>query len=156
MQMSDKSRPLLSAAGFKFGIVASRFNFLITQRLVEGAIEGLVDHGVASKDIKVTWVPGAFELPLVAKKMAESQTCEAVICVGAVIRGETAHFDYVASQAASGILQASLTTDVPVIFSVLTTENLEQAEARAGSKENNNGYSGALSAIEMIHLLKTL
>lgn len=146
----------LNTEGHRYALVAARFNKQITQRLLEGALDGLKEFGVREDAIHVTWVPGAFELPLIAKKLAESKRFDAVICLGAVIRGETAHFDFVADGAASGILKASLSTNVPVLFSVLTTENWEQAESRAGSKENNNGYNGALSAIEMVNLLKKL
>ncbi len=146
----------LTTDGHRYALVVARFNQPITSRLLEGAKQGLQEHGVDESRISVIWVPGAFELPLVAKKLAESQLYDAVICLGAVIRGETAHFEHVAGQAASGILHASLTTDTPVIFSVLTTETLEQAQARSGEKESNSGYHGALSAIEMVNLLKKL
>jgi 6,7-dimethyl-8-ribityllumazine synthase len=144
------------AAGQKYGLIASRFNRPITQLLLEGAIDGLKRHGVAKEDLTVAWVPGAFELPLAAKRMADSKRYDGLICLGAVIRGETSHFDYVASQTASGILQASLATYVPIIFSVITAETKEQAEVRAGTKGVNIGFSGALSAIEMVNLLKRL
>lgn len=144
------------AVGHRYAIVASRFNFPITQLIVDGAVDGLMRHGVKEKDIALAWVPGAFEIPLIAKKLAESNQYDAVICLGVVIRGETAHFDFVAGQAASGILQASLSTAVPVIFSILTTETKEQAELRAGTKGINAGFSGAMSAIEMVNLIKTL
>ncbi len=146
----------LNTEGHCYAVVVARFNDHITQKLLDGALDGLKECGVKDESIHVSWVPGAFELPLVAKKLAESKNFDAVICLGAVIRGETAHFDFVAAEAASGILQASLATDVPVLFSVLTTENLSQAQERAGAKEANNGYSGALSAIEMVNLLKNL
>ncbi|MCC5831609.1 MAG: 6,7-dimethyl-8-ribityllumazine synthase [Chlamydiales bacterium] len=146
----------LNTEGHSYGVVAARFNREITERLLEGALEGLKEFGVREEAMHISWVPGAFELPLVAKRLAESGRFDAVICLGAVIRGETPHFDYVAEGAAAGILKASLATDVPVIFSVLTTENWEQAESRAGRKEKNNGYNGALSAIEMVNLLKKL
>ncbi len=157
MQNADRGRLInLDTEGHRYAIVASRFNHAITLKLLQGACEGLKEHGVSDEKITVEWVPGAFELPLAAKKMAESKKYDAVICVGAVIRGDTPHFDYVAGQAASGVLHASLATNVPVIFSVLTTENMRQAEERAGEKEQNNGYNGALTAIEMANLLKRI
>lgn len=142
------------ARGLRFALVAARFNHPLVERLVNGAIDCLKRHG--AEEWKVVWVPGSFELPLVAKKMAETEQYDAVICLGAIIRGETPHFDYVASQAASGVMQASLSTDVPVIFSVLTTNTVEQAEARAGIKGGNIGFNGALTAIEMAHVMKQL
>lgn len=144
------------AKGHRYALVAGRFNQPITSALLEGAVDALKRHGVDSAHLTVVWVPGAFEIPLVAKKMAESGQYDAVICLGAVIRGETAHFDLVAGQAAAGILQASLSTGIPVIFSVLTTETQEQAEVRAGVKGGNAGFNGALTAIEMVNLLKSL
>ncbi|MFN0065973.1 MAG: 6,7-dimethyl-8-ribityllumazine synthase [Chlamydiales bacterium] len=139
-----------------FALVVARFNKPITERLLDGAIDCLLQHGAAREDLTVAWVPGAFELPLVAKRLAESGRYVAVICLGAVIRGETAHFDYVAGQAASGILQVSLTTDVPVIFSVLTTETVAQAEMRSGIKGGNVGEAGAMAAMEMATLLEQI
>lgn len=144
------------ATGHKYGIVVSRFNQPITQLLLEGAVDCLKRHGVADEDISVAWVPGAFEIPAVAQKMAASKKYDGVICIGAVIRGETAHFDYVAGQTTSGIMQAGLEYGIPVIFSVLTTENKEQAEVRAGTKGVNIGFSYALAAIEMVNLYKSL
>ena len=148
--------PNLDANGHRYAVVVSRFNQPICEKLLEGALEGLKEQGVESEHICVKWVPGAFEIPLIAKKMAESKKYDGVICLGAVIRGETAHFDLVAGQAAAGILEASLSTDVPVIFSVLATENREQAVARSGGGKCNLGFEGALSAIEMVNLLKEL
>lgn len=145
-----------NARGHKYGLVAARFNQPITQLLIEGSLDCLKRHGVQTEEITLVWVPGAFEIPLIAKKMAESKKYDAVICLGAVIRGETAHFDYIAGQAAAGILQAGLLSGVPIIFSVLTTETKEQAEIRAGTKGINVGFSSALSAIEMVNLLKIL
>ncbi len=142
--------------GHRFGIVVSRFNQPITERLLSGALDGLKRHGVSEQDIAVAWVPGAFEVPLAAKKMADSNRFDALICLGAVIRGETAHFDFVASQSAAGILQTSLSQNIPIIYSILTTETIEQAETRSGIKGTNYGFSGALSAIEMINTLKEL
>jgi 6,7-dimethyl-8-ribityllumazine synthase len=146
----------LNTNGHRYALVVARFNYPITKKLLEGALDGLKEFGVSDEGVSVTWVPGAFELPLVAKKLAESKRFDAVICMGAIIRGETAHFDFVADGAASGILKASFETNVPVIFSVLTTENWDQAENRTGLKEKNSGYNGALSAIEMVNLLKKI
>lgn len=143
-----------SAKEMRFALVAARFNTEIVKRLVHGAEHCLLSH--EGEVGKLVWVPGAFELPLVAKRLAESGCYDGVICLGAVIRGDTPHFDYVAGGAASGVMKASLETNVPVIFSVLTTNTVEQAEARSGEKENNNGYSGALTAIEMAHVMKQL
>ncbi|MCI6647006.1 MAG: 6,7-dimethyl-8-ribityllumazine synthase [Oscillospiraceae bacterium] len=144
------------AQGMKVGIVASRFNSFIVQKLLDGAVDGLVRHGVAEEDITAAWVPGAFEIPIVAKQMAESGKYDAVICVGAVIRGSTSHYELVCSEVAKGVAQVSLQTGVPVLFGVITTENIEQAIERAGSKAGNKGYDCALSAIEMVNLRKQL
>ena len=144
------------AQGMKVGIVASRFNSFIVQKLLDGAVDGLVRHGVAEEDITAAWVPGAFEIPIVAKQMAESGKYDAVICVGAVIRGSTSHYELVCSEVAKGVTQVSLQTGVPVLFGVITTENIEQAIERAGSKAGNKGYDCALSAIEMVNLRKQL
>ncbi len=144
------------AAGHKYGVVVSRFNQTITQLLLEGVVDCLKRHGVADDDIAVAWVPGAFEIPAVAHKMAASKKYDGIICVGAVIRGETAHFDFVAGQTASGIMQTGMAHGIPVIFSVLTTETKEQAEVRAGTKGVNIGFSYALGAIEMVNLYKSL
>ncbi len=144
------------AKGHRYGIVVARFNQPITQLLLEGSLDCLKRNGVDENNITVAWVPGAFEIPLIAKKMAESKKYDGVICIGAVIRGETAHFDYVAGQAAAGVMQASLSSGVPVIFSVLTTETKEQAEVRAGTKVTNIGFSYALAAIEMVNLTTKL
>ena len=144
------------AQGMKVGIVASRFNSFIVQKLLDGAVDGLVRHGVAEEYITAAWVPGAFEIPIVAKQMAESGKYDAVICVGAVIRGSTSHYELVCSEVAKGVAQVSLQTGVPVLFGVITTENIEQAIERAGSKAGNKGYDCALSAIEMVNLRKQL
>lgn len=141
------------AEGMKVGIVASRFNSFIVQKLLDGAVDGLVRHGVTEEDITAAWVPGAFELPIVAKQMAESGKYDAVICVGAVIRGSTSHYELVCNEVAKGIAQVSMQTGVPVLFGVITTENIEQAIERAGSKAGNKGYDCALSAIEMVNLM---
>ena len=142
--------------GLKIAIVASRFNEFITTKLVGGAEDCLLRHGTDGDDITLAWVPGAFEIPLTAQKMAQSGKYDAVICVGAVIRGDTSHYDLVCSEAAKGIAQVGLASGVPVLFGVITTENIEQAIARAGSKAGNKGYDCALSAIEMVNLMKQL
>ncbi len=146
----------LLATGLKFGIVVGRFNEFIGSKLLGGAIDGLVRHGTEEKDIEISWVPGAFEIPLVASKMAASKKYDAVICVGAVIRGSTPHFDYVSSEVSKGIAKVTLDTGVPVIFGVLTTDTIEQAIERAGTKSGNKGYEAAVTAIEMANLLKML
>lgn len=142
--------------GIKIGIVAARFNEFITGKLLSGALDALTRHGIEDGDVEVAWVPGAFEIPLVAAKMAESQKYDAVICLGAVIRGNTSHYDYVCSEVSKGIASVSLDAGIPVLFGVLTTENLEQAIERAGSKAGNKGYDCALSAIETVNLLKAI
>lgn len=146
----------LVADGLKFGLVASRFNEFITNKLLAGALDALTRHGVADSDIAVAWVPGAFEIPTVAKKMAESGKYDAVICLGAVIRGATPHFDYVAAEVSKGIAHVGLHTGVPVIFGVITTDNIEQAIERAGTKAGNKGFEAAESAIEMANLLRSM
>jgi 6,7-dimethyl-8-ribityllumazine synthase len=138
------------------GIVASRFNEFITAKLIEGALDGLVRHGVDESKITIAWVPGSFEIPVIAKRLAESRTCDAVICLGTVIRGETPHFDYVAAEVSKGVAQVGLNANVPVIFGVLTTENVAQAVDRAGTKSGNKGFDAALAAIEMANLFKAL
>ncbi len=142
--------------GIKVGIVASRFNEIIVNKLVGGAVDGLTRHDVAQDDIDIAWVPGAFEIPLIAKKMAESGKYDAVIVLGAVIRGATSHYDLVCSEVAKGTAQVSLATGVPVLFGVITTDTIEQAVERAGSKAGNKGYECACSAIEMVNLIKEL
>lgn len=144
----------LVADNMKVGIVAARFNEFITTRLLEGALDGLLRHGVKDEDISVAWVPGAFEIPLIASKMAQSGNYDAVICLGAVIRGSTSHYDYVCNEVAKGTAQVGLNSGIPVIFGVLTTENIEQAIERAGSKAGNKGYESAVGAIEMVNLIK--
>ena len=146
----------LHARGRRFAIAAARFDELVTRKLLEGASAALAAHGVAVEDLDVVWVPGAFELPLVARRLAGSRTYDAVICVGCVIRGETVHFEHVAGQAAAGIREAGQTTGVPVTFGVLTTETLEQALDRAGGKHGNKGWDAATAAIEMSSLLEQL
>lgn len=140
----------------KIGIVVARFNEFITSKLLGGAIDGLVRHDVKEDNIEVAWVPGAFEIPLVAKKMANSGRYDAVICLGAVIRGSTSHYDYVCNEVSKGIASVSLESGIPVMFGVITTENIEQAIERAGTKAGNKGYDCALGAIEMVNLLSEL
>ena len=144
---------VVAPEGMKVGIVASRFNEIIVNKLLGGAVDGLVRHGVEEENITAAWVPGAFEIPVAASKMAQSGKYDAVICVGAVIRGDTSHYDYVCNEVSKGIAQVSLATGVPVMFGVITTENIEQAISRAGSKSGNKGYDCALSAIEMVNLM---
>ena len=144
------------AQGMKVGIVASRFNSFIVQKLLDGAVDGLVRHGVEGSDIDAYWVPGAFELPLLGQKLAESGKYDPVICLGAVIRGSTSHYDLVCNEAAKGIAQASLKTGVPVLFGVITTENIEQAIERAGTKAGNKGFDCAEGAIEMVNLIRSI
>ncbi|MCR4652977.1 MAG: 6,7-dimethyl-8-ribityllumazine synthase [Eubacterium sp.] len=144
---------LVAKKDMKVGIVAARFNEIIVNKLLGGAVDGLVRHGVEEENITAAWVPGAFEIPTAANKMARTGKYDAIICVGAVIRGQTSHYDYVCNEAAKGIAQVSLETGVPVMFGILTTDNIEQAIARAGSKAGNKGYDCALSAIEMVNLL---
>lgn len=144
----------LIAKGLKFGIVAGRFNEFIGSKLLGGAIDALLRHGGDEADIEAAWAPGAFEIPIVAQKMAASKRFDAVICIGAVIRGSTPHFDYVASEVSKGIAKVSLDTGIPVIFGVLTTDTIEQAIERAGTKAGNKGFDAAVTAIEMANLLK--
>lgn len=146
----------LAAAGLSFAVVVSRFNAFITSRLLDGALDGLRRHGAAEERIDVVWVPGAMEIPVAAKRLAESRRYQAVICLGAVIRGATPHFDYVAGEAARGIGAIALQTGVPVIFGVLTTDTIEQAVERAGSKGGNKGFDAACAAMEMATLLAAL
>lgn len=140
----------------KVGIVAARFNEFITSKLLSGAKDGLLRHDVRDEDIHVAWVPGAFEIPIIASKMAKSGKYDAVICLGAVIRGSTSHYDYVCNEVSKGIAAVSLEAGVPVMFGVLTTENIEQAIERAGTKSGNKGYDCALGAIEMVNLIRAL
>ena len=146
----------LVADGIKVGIVASRFNEFIVSKLIGGALDGLLRHDVKEENIHVAWVPGAFEIPLIASKMASSGNYDAVICLGAVIRGATTHYDYVCSEVSKGIAQVSLASGIPVMFGVLTTENIEQAIERAGTKAGNKGYDCALGAIEMVNLIRAI
>ena len=144
------------AQGIRVGIVAARFNEFITSKLVGGALDGLKRHDVKEEDIDVAWVPGAFEIPLIASKMAKSKKYDAVICVGAVIRGSTSHYDYVCSEVSKGSANVSLNSGIPVMFGVLTTNNIDQAIERAGSKAGNKGYDCATGAIEMVNLIRAL
>lgn len=146
----------LVAEGMKVGIVVARFNEFITSKLLSGAIDGLVRHDVNEDDVDVAWVPGAFEIPLVASKMAKSRKYDAVICLGAVIRGSTSHYDYVCNEVSKGIAAVSMENDIPVMFGVITTENIEQAIERSGSKAGNKGYECALGAIEMVNLIRKI
>ena len=147
---------LYNEGQIRVGIVATRFNEVVVSKLIDGAADGLSRHGVDMDTVDLAWVPGAFEIPLTAQKMAQSGKYDAVICVGAVIRGDTSHYDLVCNESAKGIAQVELATGIPVLFGVITTENIEQAIARAGSKAGNKGYDCALSAIEMVNLMKQL
>ena len=146
----------LKADNLKFGIVVGRFNEFISSKLLSGSIDCLVRHGADNEDITVAWVPGAFEIPLVAKKMAATGKYDAIICLGAVIRGATPHFDYVCAEVSKGIASVSLQYEIPVSFGVLTTDNIEQAVERAGTKAGNKGVDAAMAAIEMADLLKNI
>lgn len=146
----------LLSQGLKFNIIMGRFNEFIGSRLLEGAKDALLRHGALEHDIDITWVPGAFEIPLVAKKIAMTKKYDAVICLGAVIRGTTPHFDYVANEVTKGIAHVSLETETPVVFGILTTDSIEQAIERAGTKAGNKGFDAAMTAIEMANLLKQL
>ena len=142
--------------GIKVGIVAARFNEFIVSKLVGGAVDGLVRHDVNEDDIDVAWVPGAFEIPLIAKKMADSKKYDAIICLGAVIRGATSHYDYVCAEVSKGVAQVSMNAGIPVMFGVLTTDTIEQAVERAGTKAGNKGFECAQGAIEMVNLINEL
>ncbi len=144
----------LITEGKKYGIIVGRFNEFIGGKLLSGAIDGLKRHGAKDEEIEIAWVPGAFEIPIAAKKMANSNKYDAIICLGAVIRGSTSHYDLVAGEATKGIAHVSLETGLPIIFGILTTENIEQAIERAGTKSGNKGYEAAVTAIEMVNLFK--
>ncbi|MBF0557782.1 MAG: 6,7-dimethyl-8-ribityllumazine synthase [Nitrospirae bacterium] len=146
----------LQAKNFKFAIVVSRFNDFITSRLLEGAVDALLRHGAKEDDIEVVKVPGAFEIPLIAKRLAAKGNCQAVICLGTVIRGATPHFDYVASEVSKGVAAASLETGVPIAFGVITADSIEQAVERAGTKAGNKGWDAAVTAIEMAQVIKRI
>ncbi|MCX7642769.1 MAG: 6,7-dimethyl-8-ribityllumazine synthase [Armatimonadetes bacterium] len=146
----------LTARGLKFAIVVSRFNSLVTQRLLDGALDALRRHEVDENSITIAWTPGSFEIPLVAQKFAKSGKYDAVICLGCIIRGDTPHFEYVASETSKGIAQVMLDTEVPVVFGVVTADNLEQALERAGAKAGNRGFDAAMTAMEMANLLRKI
>jgi 6,7-dimethyl-8-ribityllumazine synthase len=154
--MSKPFEGMLLGKGLKFGLVASRFNEFITKKLVEGAEDALLRHGVNQEDIEIAWVPGCFEIPLIAKKLAQTKRYDGVICLGAVIRGGTPHFEYVAAEVTKGIATVNLETGLPVIYGVITADTLEQAIERAGTKEGNEGFRAATSAIEMANLVKSI
>ena len=147
---------LVAPEGMKVAIVASRFNEIIVKKLLDGAVDGLVRHGVKDDNITAVWVPGAFEIPVIADRLASSGKYDAVIAVGAVIRGATSHYDYVCNEVSKGVAQVGLKNGIPVLFGIITTENIEQAIERAGSKSGNKGYDCALSAVEMVNLMKKL
>jgi len=154
--MSKSFEGMLQGKGLKFGLVASRFNEFFTKKLLEGAQDALLRHGVNEEDIEVAWVPGSFEIPLIALKLAQSKRYDAVICLSAVIRGGTPHFDYIAAEVTKGIAKVGLETGLPVIYGVITTDTLEQAIERSGTKAGNKGFEAAMSAIEMANLIKTI
>ena len=147
---------VVAQKNFKIGIVAARFNEFISSKLVSGAMDGLLRHNVEEQNIDIAWVPGAFEIPIIASKMAKSGKYDAIICLGAVIRGTTSHYDYVCSEVSKGIATISLNSGIPVMFGVLTTDNIEQAIERAGTKAGNKGYDCALGAIEMVNLIQEI
>lgn len=146
----------LVSENMKIGIVAAHFNEFIVSKLVSGAMDALIRHDVKEEDVDLAWVPGAFEIPLIAQKMASSGKYDAVICLGAVIRGATSHYDYVCNEVSKGIASVSLNSGIPVLFGVVTTENIEQAIERAGTKAGNKGYDSAMAAIEMVNLIRTI
>ena len=154
--MSKTYEGNLIGKGLKFGVVVSRFNEFFSGKLLEGAQDALLRHGVSETDIEIAWTPGSFEIPLIAQKMAETKKYNAVICLGAVIRGGTPHFNYIASEVSKGIANVGLHTGVPVIFGVITTDTLEQAIERSGTKDGNKGFDAAVSAIEMANLVKAM
>ena len=154
--MSKLFEGVLLGKGLKFGLVASRFNEFITKKLVEGAQDALLRHGVSEEDIGIAWVPGTFEIPLVAKKLALTKRYDAVICLGAVIRGATPHAEYIAAEVTKGIAKVGLDTGLPVIYGVITADTLEQAIERAGTKRGNKGFEAAVSAIEMANLSRSI
>jgi len=146
----------LDATNQKFGIIVGRFNEFIGSKLLDGSLDALKRHGASEDDIEIAWSPGAFEIPLIAQKMAKTKKYDAIICLGAVIRGATPHFDYVSAEVSKGIAHVSLETEIPVIFGILTTESIEQAIERAGTKSGNKGFDVAVTAIEMVNLMKTI
>ena len=154
--MSKLFEGMLLGKGLKFGLVISRFNEFITKKLLEGAQDALLRHGVNEEDIDIAWVPGAFEIPLIARKLAQTKRYDAVICLGAVIRGGTPHFEYIAAEVTRSIGKVSLDTGLPVIYGVITPDTLEQAIERAGTKEGNKGFQAAVTAIEMANLVRSI
>jgi 6,7-dimethyl-8-ribityllumazine synthase len=154
--MSKRFEGMLLGKGLKFGLVVSRFNEFFSKKLLEGAQDALLRHGVNEEDIEVAWTPGSFEMPLIAQKLAQTKKYDAVICLGAVIRGGTPHFNYIASEVTKGIAKVNLDTGVPVTYGVITTDTLEQAVERSGTKAGNKGFDAAVSAIEMANLVKSI
>ncbi|MBT9160255.1 MAG: 6,7-dimethyl-8-ribityllumazine synthase [Dehalococcoidia bacterium] len=154
--MGKQYKGILLGEGLRFGLVVSRFNEFITSKLLEGAQDALSRHGVREEDIELAWTPGSFEIPLVAKKMAETGKYDAVVCLGTVIRGGTPHFDYIAAEVSKGIARVGLDVGIPLIFGIITADTLEQAIERAGTKMGNAGFNAAMNAIEMANLLKSL
>ena len=154
--MSELFEGVLLGAGLKFGVVVSRFNEFITRKLLDGAQDALLRHGVSEADIDIAWVPGSFEIPLVARKLAQTKRYDAVICLGAMVRGATPHFEYIAAEVTKGIAKVGLETGLPVSYGVITADTLEQAIERAGTKAGNRGFDAAVDAIEMANLLKSI
>ncbi len=154
--MSKLFEGVLLGKGLKFGVVASRFNEFITKKLLDGAQDALLRHGVSEGDIDIAWVPGSFEIPLVAKKLAQTKRYDAIICLGAVVRGATPHFEYIAAEVTKGIAKVSLETGLPISYGIITADTLEQAIERAGTKAGNKGFDAAVNAIEMVNLLKNI
>ena len=154
--MNKHFEGVLLGKGLKFGLVVSRFNEFITKKLLDGAQDALLRHGVNQEDIEIAWVPGSFEIPLIAKKLAQTKRYDAVICLGAVVRGGTPHFEYIAAEVSKGIAKVGLDTGLPVIYGVITADTLEQAIERAGTKMGNKGFDAAVTAIEMANLLKSI
>ena len=154
--MNKRFEGILLGKGLKFGLVVSRFNEFFTKKLLEGAQDALLRHGVNEDDIEIAWVPGSFEIPLVAKKLAQTNRYDAVICLGAVIRGGTPHFEYIASEVTKGIARVGLDTGLPVVYGVIIADTLEQAIERAGTKAGNKGFEAAVNAIEMVNLVKSI
>ena len=154
--MSKNYEGNLLGKGLKFGLVVSRFNEFFSRKLLEGAIDALLRHGVSEEDIEIAWTPGSFEIPLIAQKLAQTKKYDGIICLGAVIRGSTPHFDHIAAEVTKGIASVNLATGVPVIYGVITTDTLEQAVERSGTKAGNKGFDAAVSAIEMANLVKSI
>jgi len=154
--MSKSFEGMLLGKGLKFGLVVSRFNEFFTKKLLEGAQDALLRHGVNEEDVEVTWVPGSFEVPLIALKLAQTKKYDAVICLAAVVRGDTPHFEYIAAEVTKGIARVGLETGLPIINGVITTDTLEQAVERAGTKAGNKGFEAAVNAIEMANLIKAI